>query len=257
MDDPFQLKFIFGKMGTGKSGLIAIMSIKDMQDPRFKNVYTSTGVPGTRKFNPEDISKGFTFPPYSSVYIDEFGLVNNSRDFAKFTKTERRWWKFMRQSRLKVTIFSQAPDVDKSIRDLAHSYGLLRRVGPFSILFDVSKNIDVGSDIQGNGQLIDDYFKHGLLGGMHIFYLPRYFGLWDSFSPPKMPLIESEYINPTPQLLRSMRLKKWYKWDLDQVYSGLIGSVAAIKTSIHNKYLFNTFYLKNRSFIKIQLLSNP
>ena len=63
MDDPFQLKFIFGKMGTGKSGLIAIMSIKDMQDPRFKNVYTSTGVPGTRKFNPEDISKGFTFPP--------------------------------------------------------------------------------------------------------------------------------------------------------------------------------------------------
>ena len=248
MDDTYKLKFIFGKMGTGKSGLIAIWSIKDMTDPRFKYVYTSCGIPGTRKFNPEDIGKGFTFPPYSSIYIDEFGLLYNSRDFKSFPKAARQWFKYLRQSKCKVTIFSQAPDIDKSVRDLAHEYGLLRRVGPFSILFDVSKNIDIGQDIQGNGQIIDNYFKYGILGGMHIFYLPRYFGLWDSYAPPKMDLIADEYIDPNPTLIRSMRLKKWYRWNFQKVYKVLIGRVSAGQTYIHKKYFKGVFFVPDSWF---------
>lgn len=110
MEDVFQLRFIFGKMGVGKTGLIAKMALQDVLDPQFSNVYTSIGVPGTKKFNPEDLKVGTTFPPYSSVYIDEFGLIANSRDFKTFPKELRRWFKYLRQSKLKVTIFSQAPD---------------------------------------------------------------------------------------------------------------------------------------------------
>lgn len=245
MDDPFQLKFIFGKMGTGKTGLIAIMSGKDLTDPRFKAVYTSNGIPGTRKFDPTDIGRGFTFPAYSSIYIDEFGLLYNSRDFKSFPKAARKWFKYLRQSKCKVTIFSQAPDIDKSIRDLAHSYGLLRRIGPFSILFDVDKNIDIGSDIQGNGQIIDNYFKYGILGGMHIFYLPRYFGLWDSFDPPEMNLIDFEMIGHTPGLIRSLSLKKWSKWNYKLVYKRLLSICHKIYLSIYNRFFYRTFWIRS------------
>lgn len=244
MDDPFQLKFIFGKMGTGKTGLIAIMSGKDLTDPRFKAVYTSNGIPGTRKFDPTDIGRGFTFPAYSSVYIDEFGLLYNSRDFKSFPKAARKWFKYLRQSKCKVTIFSQAPDIDKSIRDLAHSYGLLRRIGPFSLLFDVDKNIDIGEDIQGNGQIIDNYFKYGILGGMHIFYLPRYFGLWDSFAPPEMNLIDYEMIGHTPGLIRSMSLKKWSKWNYHLVYKKFFKFKEDLINKIYNRFFYRTFWIR-------------
>lgn len=254
MDDPWKLKFIFGKMGTGKTGLIAIWSIQDLTDPRFKAVYTSCGIPGTKKFDPADIGKGFTFPPYSSVYIDEFGLLYNSRDFKSFPKAARRWFKYLRQSHCKVTIFSQAPDIDKAVRDLAHEYGLLRRVGPFSILFDVNKNIDIGQDMQGNGQIIDNYFKYGILGGMHIFYLPRYFGLWDSFDPPKMDLIADEYVDPTPGLIRSMRFRKWYRWNFQKVYKVLLGRVSAVQHYVNKRYFKNTFFVPELWFRELNFI---
>lgn len=112
MEDWWIVKFVFGKMGVGKTGLIAKWASQDLLDPKFKGgVYTSIGVAGTYKFNPEDIKEGLSFPPYSSVYIDEFGLIANSRDFKSFPKELRRWFKYVRQSRIKLTIFSQAPDI--------------------------------------------------------------------------------------------------------------------------------------------------
>ena len=38
MEDPFTLKLTFGKMGVGKTGLIAKLSMKDLQDKDAKNV---------------------------------------------------------------------------------------------------------------------------------------------------------------------------------------------------------------------------
>lgn len=111
MEDVWKIKFCFGKMGVGKTGLIAKWSSQDLKDPTFDRVYTSIGVAGTYKFDPEDLKEGFTFPPRSSVYIDEFGLIANSRDFKSFPKELRRWFKYARQSRIKLTIFSQAPDI--------------------------------------------------------------------------------------------------------------------------------------------------
>lgn len=250
MQDPFQLSFLFGKMGTGKTGLIAIMSGKDLTDPAFKHVYTSNGIPGTLKFDPADIGKGFSFPPYSSIYIDEFGLLYNSRDFKTFPKEARRWFKYLRQSKCKVTIFSQAPDIDKSIRDLAHRYGLVRRLGPFTLLFDVGKNIDIGQDIEGNGQIIDNYFKYGLIGGLHVYYLPRYFGLWDSFDPPEMKLIESEMVSPTVGLVRSMSLRKWYRWNFKKVYPWLTRRISALEQKI--RYFRGYLFLSKKRFYEMQ-----
>lgn len=252
MEDIWKLKFVFGKMGVGKTGLIAKMSLLDLKDPRIKKVYTSIGVPGTYKFNPEDLKVGYTFEPYSSVYIDEFGLIANSRDFKSFPKELRKWFKFLRQSRCKVTIFSQAPDIDKSVRDLCHEYSLLRRVGPFVFEFDVSKNIDVGEDQDGNGQLVDNYFKTGILGGMHIHYLPRYFGLWKSFDPPKWDYIQSSYVPITPHYNVAANIKKFARYDLMLVYKRLIARISSVKAAIYRKFFEKTFFISKHLFYDIQ-----
>lgn len=252
MEDVFQLRFIFGKMGVGKTGLIAKMALQDSLDPIFSNVFTSIGVPGTKKFDPEDLKVGTTFPPYSSVYIDEFGLIANSRDFKTFPKELRKWFKYLRQSKCKVTIFSQAPDIDKSVRDLCHSYALLRRVGPFVLEFDVSKNIDVGQDQDGNGQLVDNYFKSGIIGGLHIHYLPRYFGLWNSFDPPSWDLIKSESIPVTPQFIRSASFKKFYKFNFRTVYQKALRRVAAMRTSAAKRLFDGTFFVSEDVFRNLQ-----
>ena len=252
MEDPYQLRFTFGKMGVGKTGLIAKCALKDVLDPRFENVYTSIGVPGTKKFNPEDLKVGTTFPPYSSIYIDEFGLVANSRDFKKFPKELREWFKFIRQSKCKVTLYSQAPDVDKSVRDLCHSYSLLRRVGPFVLEFEVSKNIDVGQDMEGNGQLIDNYFKGGVIGGMTIHYLPRYFGLWNSFDPPKWDIIDSVDIPISPQFKRSADFKKFYRFNFNTVYDRTIRRVSAVRSKLASRIFDGSFFVPWQMFKTLQ-----
>lgn len=254
MEDIWQLRFVFGKMGTGKTGLIAISSIKDMQDPQIKHIYTSVGIPGTIKFDPSEIGKGKTFPPYSSVYIDEFGLLYNSRDFKSFPKQAREFFKFCRQQRIKCTVYSQAPDIDKSVRDLAHSYGLLRRIGPFTIEFDISKNIDIGNDMQGNGQLIDNYFKAGLIGGVHIHYLPRYFNLWNSFDPPLRDLIDGELIDMTPGTFRAMRFNRFYKFNFRIVYEKLLCRVSALQKAVYRALFKNNFFVTRKTFDYLQTL---
>lgn len=252
MEDIWKIKFVFGKMGVGKSGLIAKWSSQDLLDPTYDRVYTSTGVAGTYKFNPEDLKEGFTFPPRSSVYIDEFGLIANSRDFKSFPKELRKWFKYARQSRIKLTIFSQAPDIDKSVRDLCHSYSLLRRIGPFVFEFDVTKNIDVGSDQDGNGQLVDAYSKIGLIGGLHIHYLPKYFGLWESYDPPKWDYVSSEYIEPTPALKRSQKWRRFYPYDLRLVYCSLLARISRLQRTIYNKFFYRSFFISKTRFNSLQ-----
>lgn len=252
MEDLWKIKFVFGKMGVGKTGLIAKWASQDLLDDNFDRVYTSIGVAGTYQFNPEDLKVGFTFPPKSSVYIDEFGLIANSRDFKSFPKELRKWFKYARQSRIKLTIFSQAPDIDKSVRDLCHSYSLLRRIGPFVFEFDVTKNIDVGSDQDGNGQLVDAYSKIGLIGGLHIHYLPKYFGLWESYSPPTWDFISSTYIEPSPSLKRAQKWKKFYPYDLRIVYRSLLARISRLQRTIYNKFFYRSFFISKKDFRCLQ-----
>lgn len=256
MKDPWQFKFIFGKMGVGKTGLIAKLSLKDLQDPTFKRVYTTIGVPGTYKFDFQKAIEGnFTFPPESSIYVDEFGLVYNSRDFKSFPKQARKWMKFLRQSKCKLTVFSQAPDIDKSCRDLCHSYSLLRRIGPVVVEFEVAKNIDVGSDIQGNGQLVDNYFKLGILGGIHLHYLPRYFDLWNSYDPPNWDILQADLIPVSPNLIKAMSFRKFYVKNFKKVYSTLCRRVSATRSALEKRIIKNLL-ITDIQFKYIQIFWN-
>lgn len=252
MKDPYQLKLTFGKMGVGKTGLIAKLSMEDLKNKSFERVYTTIGVPGTYKFDFKDvIENNMTFPPESSIYVDEFGLIYNNRDFKTFPEQSRRWFKYIRQSRCKLTVFSQAPDIDKAIRDLCHSYSMLRRVGPFVFELEVSKNIDVGSDQDGNGQIIDNYFKLGLIGGIRIHYLPRYFELWNSFDPPTWEYCKAEMIPITPQLLRAFRFDKFYKYNFRNVYTSLCAGVSSTAKIIYHRFV-NTIFISPKDFNRLQ-----
>lgn len=255
MKDPWCLKLTFGKMGVGKTGLIAKLAMKDLQDDTFKRVYTTIGVPGTYKFDfKEVIENNLTFPPESSIYVDEFGLVYNNRDFKSFPEQTRRWFKYIRQSRCKLTVYSQAPDIDKAVRDLCHSYSMLRRIGPFVIEFEISKNIDVGSDLQGNGQLIDNYFKLGLIGGIKFHYLPRYFELWKSYDPPTWEICQADLQPITPQLYRAFSFKKFYKFNFRSVYSDMCARVSRTWQILMKRFA-GTLFISDREFNSLQFFN--
>lgn len=220
MIDHYILIFKFGKMGVGKTGDIAKHCMLDNQDPNFDRVYSSVKIEGTYFFDPHDLELGtVSFPPRSSIYIDELGLIWHSRDFKSFKPELRKWFKMIRQSKCKLTIYSQTPDIDKAIRDLCHEYHILSRFFCFTVDHLVSKKIDVGQDRDGNGQLVDAYQKMPIIGGISLNYMPRYIGLWNSFDPPAWDEIRSHYIPSTRNYDRRIKFIDWYSINFYEVYS--------------------------------------
>lgn len=142
--------------------------------------------------------------------------------------------------------------IDKSVRDLCHSYSLLRRIGPFVFEFDVTKNIDVGSDQDGNGQLVDAYSKIGVFGGLHVHYLPKYFGLWESYDPPKWNYVSSTYIEPTPALKRAQKWSKFYPYDLRLVYKSFLARISSLERQLYNRFFYRSFFISKMDFCKLQ-----
>lgn len=210
------LIFKFGKMGCGKTSDIIKQSQKDLRSGEWTKVYTTVQSPGCYLFNPQDVGK-YTFEPNSSIYIDEVGMLYDSRKFSTFPDYVRDWFKFMRQYKCKVTLYSQAPDIDKKLRDLAHEYHLLSRWFVFTVDWLVYKKLDVGTDADGNGKLTETYQKGSILD-MRLNYLPRYVGLFESYNPPQLPLIRSRYIEENEMSIRSSKFRIWQHFNLRNVY---------------------------------------
>lgn len=233
MIDRYILIFKFGKMGVGKTGDIVKQSIIDNHDPNYDRVYSSVKIPGTYYFDPKDLETGkVSFPPRSSVYIDEIALIWHSRDFKSFPPELRKWFKMMRQSKVKLTVYSQSPDIDKSIRDLCHEYHILSRFMCFTVDWLVEKKIDVGEDRDGNGQLVDAYQKLPLIGGIHLNLIPRYIGLWNSFDPPQWGEIKSEYIPDIREYHRREHFIDWYSLNFPNAYSWIYSRCSRVRQRI-------------------------
>lgn len=235
MIDHYKLIFKFGKMGVGKTGDIAKQCMKDNADPHFDRVYSTVKIPNTYYFDPHDLETGkVSFPPNSSVYIDELGLIWHARDFKSFPPQLRLWFKMMRQSKVKVTVYSQTPDIDKAIRDLCHEYHILSRFFCFTVDWLVEKKIDVGQDRDGNGQLVDAYMKLPLIGGISLNYMPRYIGLWNSFDPPQYDEIKSEFLPANRLYERRKLMFDWYCINFPNAYAGIYARCSSVRTAFQN-----------------------
>lgn len=111
--NPYKLLMIFGGKGSGKSTLLTKLSIKHRR--KGWTVYSTVPVPGAYLINPEDVGHVY-MPPKSCILIDEVGTIWHNRNYANFDKDLIKYFKLQRHYRHKIYLFSQAWDVDKTIR---------------------------------------------------------------------------------------------------------------------------------------------
>ena len=162
-------------------------------------VYCDREVPGCYMFHTSDFEK-ILFPPNSLVLVDEVGLVWDNRNYKSFPEHVKVYFKYQRQYRNTVYLFSQSFDVDKKIRDLTdHLYIVSNVFNCFSVARRVTKKITVvhaDHSAQGESKIADDYNIDSLLlapfGSVRITYIPRYVKYFKSFDPPALPLVDLE-----------------------------------------------------------------
>ncbi len=229
--NPYKFTMIFGKKGSGKTSYMAKLALKYLK--KGYKVYSTTEIKGTYYFDPYDIGN-YTFEPNSVVLIDEIGLIWNNRDYKNFQRQYMQWFKYQRQYFSHVYAFSQAFDIDKSLRNLTDRIYLIQRIGKFSFLRLVTKKVGISTDRDGNGNLVDTYAYGSLLFTTKIIYLPRYYGLFNSFNPPKLDIIQSQLVSQDDVSIIYSSTKKWFKYTINLLISNFKEFIRAKVKKVHH-----------------------
>lgn len=243
-----------GNIGTGKTADIIKQSIKSLKSGEFDQVYTTIDCPGTYKFKFEDLSKGFTFKPNSDIYIDEIGILFSNRDFKTNSKQIIDWFKLCRHYQCRINLYSQDADTDKKLRQICSQVYLMSRFGVWTIKRLIIKKIDLGTDENGNGRLVENYIKGPLIGGIKINYLPRYIKLWDTYERSELPIIPNQYIFKFPLYEKSYYFNRWYRFNFKVVYAKLCRIVYATQRSIY-KFFIRSIFISDSDFIVLENIS--
>lgn len=223
--NPYKLYMVFGKKGSGKTTLMTKLALK-YQKKGWK-VYCDRVIPGCYLFQTSEFGK-IRFPENSLILVDEVGLVWDNRNYKSFPEHVKVYFKYQRQYRNVVYLFSQSFDVDKKIRDLTdHLYIVSNLFNCLSIARRVTKKITIvhaDRSAQGESKIVDDYNIDSLLlapfGSLRITYIPKYVKYFKSFDPPALPDFEGEtlpslkHYNIYESFLISIRerqeiLRKW------------------------------------------------
>lgn len=208
--NPYKTVLYYGKKGCGKTTLLTKIAINRIKKGRV--VYSNVEIPGTRLFNPKDL-KQFTPEPNSIVLIDEIGLIWDNRNFKSFESEINAWFKYARQYRVEVHMFSQVPDIDLKIRNLCDSYYLIEnKFRVFSYGKRISKVLTVKTDIEGKGNLVDSFEFAPLISwnSRKLTYIPRWSAFYLSFDPPKREFMPYKDLPMTQEQIDSMNNHKKY-----------------------------------------------
>ncbi len=202
---------IFGKKGSGKTTTLTKIALHEIK--KGKKVYSTINIPGTEVF---DIRKlGYqTFPPESVVLIDEVGMVWDARDFSKFPKEVRDWFRLQRHDKIRVYMFSQSFDVDKRIRDMTDELYLCQSfMRVFSIRRRILKKVGLSNGSQnasGVSNIVDDYkFDFPFFGGIQFTFIPRYVVYFDSYEPTNLAMIQGKHMDMNELQSAYLSDKKW------------------------------------------------
>lgn len=199
--NPYKLFMVFGSKGSGKSTLMTKLALQHLK--KGWKVYCDREIPGCYQFKTEDFGK-YRFPPNSLILVDEVGLVWDNRNFKNFPEHVKVYFKYQRQYRNKVYLFSQSFDVDKKIRDLTdHLYICQNFFNFVSVARRVTKKITVvhaDRSAAGEAKIADDYNIDSLLlfffGTVKLTYIPRWAKYFKSFDPPDLPSFTGEPLPP-------------------------------------------------------------
>lgn len=190
--NPYKLIMVFGKKGSGKTTYLTKVAINNIKKGR--KVYSTVFIPGTQLFCVDDIGT-YTFPKGAVILIDEVGMVWDNRDYKNFKPNVRDYFKYQRQYKNTVYLFSQTFDVDLKLRNLTDEMYLLKNVGRiFSVARKINKNITIQKGTEGKAStLADDYVFAPILqhNSLQITFIPRYIDFFKSYDPTPLPYIES------------------------------------------------------------------
>lgn len=189
--NPYKLYMVFGKKGSGKTTLMNKLAVKYRK--KGWSVYSNSRLPGCYYFPIDEFGK-ISFPEDSLILIDEVGLIWDNRDFKSFPKHVKTYFKYQRQYKNTVYLFSQTFDVDKKIRDLTdHLYIVQNVLNCFSVARRVTKTVTVvhaDKSAQGESKIVDDYkidsWIYALAGSVEITYIPKWVKYFKSFDPPQL-----------------------------------------------------------------------
>ena len=194
--NPYKLTMFIGKKGAGKTTMIVKYALHYQK----KGIpcYSSVPIPGCYTFNPKLLGS-FAIEPNAVIFIDEASLLWDNRNFKTFSDDLKAYFRYQRQYRHKVFLFSQAFDVDLKLRNLCDELYIIRNIANvFSVARRVEKNITVLSARDDGAQqsaIVDDLHYSSLIfapfGGMKFTYIPKYTKYFKSFDPPALP--EKEY----------------------------------------------------------------
>lgn len=197
--NPWRLYLVFGPKGSGKTTLITKLAFK--YNKKGYKVYSSTWVPGVYYFDPADIGN-IRFDQKSVVFCDEAGILFDNRDFKNFTKEKRNFFKYQRQYRVIMYLFSQAFDVDKKIRDLTdYLYIMDTFANCISIARRIRKKPKIVPSPTDGSDTIGERLQFAPLwawpfGGCHITWIPHWVQYFKSFDPPELPEGSFTYVEP-------------------------------------------------------------
>lgn len=193
----FKLIMIVGKKGCGKTTDICKWNM--IYRKKGWTTYCTEEIPDSYKVDPDDIGY-YEMEKNSVLFIDEIGIIWHARDFKKFAKEVREWFKLQRHRHLVVYCYSQSFDIDKSLRDLCDEIWVAKKVlGLFTVKKKVIKEISiVKATAEGESRFADDLKVVPWIvpGSRKYTYIPKYARYFDSFSAPPLKVKSYPYIPP-------------------------------------------------------------
>lgn len=226
--NPYKLTMIFGKKGSGKTTLLTKLAIQHIK--KGWTVYSTIDIPGCIKFDVNEVGYK-VFPEQSCILIDEVGMIWDNRDFKSFKPQVRDYFKFQRQYKNKVYLFSQTFDIDLKLRNLTDEMYLLTNCcRVFSLQRRIIKRITINNASENSGgvsSLVDEYkFDSPLFGGWKLTFIPRYVAFFKSYDPKKLAYIDGVYLNRNELQEEYMKTRNWA---FDQVKIAFLKIPAAFK----------------------------
>ncbi len=180
-----------GVPGSGKTTFAAWLTKRDLKKKR--NVYCNVPIKNTYKIDKNDI--GNYLLEHGSLIIDEAGIDYNNRTSTKknsknyMSDEEIKFYKYHRHFDMDIHIFSQALDVDITLRRLASEIYLVKKsMIPFCIK---RKRIlyRIGIDKETR-QLRDEYYFQ--LFGSRLIFSPKVWKMFNSHTTYDLPVKEFE-----------------------------------------------------------------
>lgn len=227
----WDVTLFLGKKGSGKTSLCAKLSQKYLK--KGFNVYSNVELPGVLVFNPTDLID-FTPKEKSVLIIDEVSLIWDNRNWAKFDSGYTQWFRYSRQYKCKVYLFTQTWDVDVKIKGLVDNLVMMSRVGKITLLRPVIKNLGISTDDKGNGQLVDS-FKFGSIFNWSFIYLPRYYGFFKSYNPPERGIIRATEFSYNELSSVYADTKKWLIYCIISAKDSFILRIKSIYFKLRNR----------------------